>query len=62
MNTGLHDIWNLVWKLDLPLRGHGNERLLDSYNIERLPVIRNVIEMTDRLTKPRFGDFSRRSC
>jgi len=51
MNTGLHDIWNLVWKLDLALRGHGNERLLDSYNIERLPVIRNVIEMTDRLTR-----------
>jgi 2-polyprenyl-6-methoxyphenol hydroxylase-like FAD-dependent oxidoreductase len=51
MNTGLHDIWNLVWKLDLILRGHGNERLLDSYNTERLPVIRNVIEMTDRLTR-----------
>ena len=31
MNTGLHDVWNLVWKLDLVLHGHGNERLLDSY-------------------------------
>jgi 2-polyprenyl-6-methoxyphenol hydroxylase-like FAD-dependent oxidoreductase len=51
MNTGLHDIWNLVWKLDLFLRGHGNERLLDSYNSERLPVIKNVIETTDLLTK-----------
>jgi FAD binding domain-containing protein len=51
MNTGLHDIWNLVWKLDLILRGHGNEQLLDSYSAERLPVIRNVIETTDRLTK-----------
>ena len=26
MNTGLHDVWNLVWKLDLALRGHGNDR------------------------------------
>ena len=26
MNTGLHDIWNLAWKLGLFLRCHGNER------------------------------------
>jgi len=51
MNTGLQDVWNLVWKLDLYLRGHGNEELLDSYGAERLPVIRQVIETTDRLTK-----------
>jgi hypothetical protein len=51
MNTGLHDVWNLVWKLDLFLRGHGNEQLLDSYSSERLPVIKNVIETTDLLTK-----------
>ena len=51
MNTGLHDVWNLVWKLDLFLRGHGNDRLLDSYTEERLPVIKNVIDTTDFLTK-----------
>jgi 2-polyprenyl-6-methoxyphenol hydroxylase-like FAD-dependent oxidoreductase len=51
MNTGLHDIWNLVWKLDLFLRGHGNEQLLDSYAAERIPIIKNVIETTDQLTK-----------
>jgi 2-polyprenyl-6-methoxyphenol hydroxylase-like FAD-dependent oxidoreductase len=51
MNTGLHDAWNLVWKLDLFLHGHGNQELLDSYSAERLPVIKNVIETTDRLTK-----------
>jgi 2-polyprenyl-6-methoxyphenol hydroxylase-like FAD-dependent oxidoreductase len=51
MNTGLHDIWNLVWKLDLFLHGRGNERLLDSYSAERIPVIKNVIETTDHLTK-----------
>jgi len=44
MNTGLHDIWNLVWKLDLSLHGHGNERLLDNYSAERLPVSKQVIE------------------
>ena len=51
MNTGLHDVWNLVWKLDLVLRGHGNEQLLDSYSIERLPVIKHVIDISDFLTK-----------
>jgi len=51
MNTGLHDVWNLSWKLDLVLRGHGNDALLDTYGAERLPVIASVIEMTHRLTK-----------
>ena len=47
MNTGLHDVWNLVWKLDLVLHGHGNEQLLDSYSAERLPGHQEVIETTD---------------
>ncbi len=51
MNTGLHDVWNLVWKLDLFLHGHGNQQLLDSYSVERLPIIKSVIETTDFLTK-----------
>ncbi|HEU5412229.1 MAG TPA: NAD(P)/FAD-dependent oxidoreductase [Candidatus Angelobacter sp.] len=51
MNTGLHDVWNLAWKLDLFLRHHGTEQLLESYSAERLPVIANVIATTDRLTK-----------
>ena len=51
MNTGLHDVWNLVWKLDLVLHGHGNEQLLESYSAERRPVIKHVIETTDFLTK-----------
>jgi 2-polyprenyl-6-methoxyphenol hydroxylase-like FAD-dependent oxidoreductase len=51
MNTGLHDVWNLVWKLDLVLHGRGNDRLLDSYSAERRPVIKHVIETTDFLTK-----------
>lgn len=51
MNTGLHDIWNLVWKLDMFLHGHGNDQLLDSYSAERVPVIKSVIGTTDFLTK-----------
>ena len=51
MNTGLHDVWNLVWKLDLVLHGHGSEELLNSYSAERRPVIKHVIETTHFLTK-----------
>ena len=51
MSIVLQDVWTLVWKLDLFLHSHGNERLLDSYNAERLPVIKGVIETTDFLTK-----------
>jgi 2-polyprenyl-6-methoxyphenol hydroxylase-like FAD-dependent oxidoreductase len=51
MNTGLHDAWNLAWKLDLALRGHGGEQLLESYTAERIPIIQQVVEMTDILTR-----------
>ena len=51
MNTGLHDVWNLVWKLELAVRGRGSDMLLQSYSEERVPVIEEVIETTDRLTK-----------
>lgn len=50
MNTGLHDAWNLAWKLDLFVHGHGNEALLDSYSAERVPVIKGVIDTTHFLT------------
>src|SRR5215470_1827668 len=51
MNTGLHDIWNLAWKLDLAVHGHASEALLESYSAERRPVIKQVIETTHLLTK-----------
>jgi hypothetical protein len=51
MNTGLHDVWNLVWKLELAVRGRATENLMDSYTAERRPVIKQVIETTDFLTK-----------
>jgi 2-polyprenyl-6-methoxyphenol hydroxylase-like FAD-dependent oxidoreductase len=51
MNTGLQDVWNLAWKLDLAARGRGNETLLESYTAERRPVIKGVIATTDMLTR-----------
>ena len=51
MNTGLQDVWNLAWKIDLAARGRASERLLESYTIERRPVIKEVIATTDFITR-----------
>lgn len=51
MNTGLQDAINLGWKLGAACRGHAQPRLLDTYEDERLPVIRSVLWGTDLATK-----------
>ncbi|GAA4554942.1 FAD-dependent oxidoreductase [Pseudonocardia xishanensis] len=38
MNTGMGDVHNLCWKLDMVLRGQAGPELLDSYDRERRPV------------------------
>lgn len=43
MNTGIGDVHNLCWKLDMVLRGQAGPELLDSYELERRPVaVRNT--------------------
>jgi 3-(3-hydroxy-phenyl)propionate hydroxylase len=41
--AGLRDALNLSWKLNWALRGWADERILDSYNEERLPHVRRMI-------------------
>jgi 2-polyprenyl-6-methoxyphenol hydroxylase-like FAD-dependent oxidoreductase len=48
MNTGLQDAYNLGWKLALVVQGRADARLLDSYEEERLPIARRLLETTDR--------------
>jgi len=48
MNTGLQDAYNLAWKLALVVQGQADARLLDSYEEERIPVARRLLETTDR--------------
>jgi 2,4-dichlorophenol 6-monooxygenase len=43
-NTSIQDSYNLVWKLALVLQGRAEGALLDSYNSERQPVGRQVID------------------
>lgn len=44
LNNGLEDIANLGWKLAARLKGYGGEALLDSYDLERRPVFRDIGE------------------
>src|ERR1700732_1896558 len=50
MNTGIQDMVNLTWKLALVLKGQAPPALLDTYEQERLPVMRNVLFKTENLT------------
>lgn len=51
MNTGMQDAVNLVWKLGLVLNDGAKDRLLDSYQAERLPVAKMVLAGTNFLTR-----------
>src|SRR5437773_6698480 len=48
MNTGLQDAYNLGWKLALVVSGQADAALLDSYEEERIPVARRLLNSTDR--------------
>ena len=58
MNTGIQDAINLAWKLAFVLRGDADPRLLETYNSDRLPVIRDVLTKTEGLTDA-IGDESK---
>jgi 3-(3-hydroxy-phenyl)propionate hydroxylase len=49
MSQGVRDTANLVWKLAAVLEGRASPAVLDSYEIERRPNVRSVIETTKRL-------------
>ncbi len=50
MNTGIQDMVNLGWKLALVAKGGAPAALLDTYEQERLPVMRDVLFKTESLT------------
>lgn len=51
MCSGLRDAWNLAWKLGLILDGVADDRLLDSYQPERLPHVAQIVEASIFLGK-----------
>jgi len=49
MNTGIQDGYNLAWKMALILKGKADEKLLETYNEERLENARHLLQTTDRM-------------
>ena len=56
MNTGLQDAYNLAWKLALVVKGDADAALLDSYEKERIPIARQLLNTTDRAFKVVVSD------
>ncbi len=44
MCSGLRDVVNLAWRLDLVLRGQCRENVLEAYETERRPHVKGIIE------------------
>jgi 2-polyprenyl-6-methoxyphenol hydroxylase-like FAD-dependent oxidoreductase len=51
MNTGIQDAFNLAWKVAIVMKGRAPAQLLGSYHVEREPVARGVLNLTDRITR-----------
>src|SRR5271166_6596351 len=49
MNGGMKDAVNLAWKLAAVLTGQASEDILETYEIERAPVVRRMVEVSRRL-------------
>ncbi|HEY1619085.1 MAG TPA: bifunctional 3-(3-hydroxy-phenyl)propionate/3-hydroxycinnamic acid hydroxylase [Streptosporangiaceae bacterium] len=49
MCSGIRDAANLCWKLDLVLRGYGDDALLDTYVVERSRHVQHAIRMSVEL-------------
>ena len=49
MNTGIGDAINLAWKLAAVLGGRAPDKLLDSYEAERIGFARRLVATTDRV-------------
>jgi hypothetical protein len=50
MNAGIQDMVNLSWKLAMVINRQACDDLLDTYQSDRLPVIRQLVQMTERAT------------
>lgn len=49
MNTGIQDGYNLAWKLAEVLKGNADQKILATYNDERIEVAKRLLETTDRM-------------
>jgi 2-polyprenyl-6-methoxyphenol hydroxylase-like FAD-dependent oxidoreductase len=55
LNSGLHDGYDLAWKLALVVRGHARRSLLDDYAVERTIADRHVLDVSDQVHRGVVG-------
>lgn len=51
MNAGMQDAYNLAWKLALVIKNKAKPHLLETYQIERYPIVKEMVEQNEELTK-----------
>jgi len=54
MNTGMQDVFNLVWKLALAVHDQASEELLNSYHKERHAVAEQLMRSVDLMSRVNF--------
>ena len=47
-NTSIQDAFNLAWKLAMVIKGQANPSLLDSYQAERAPVAKQIVDRANK--------------
>ena len=47
-NTSIQDAFNLCWKMALVLNGQAGETLLESYNVERAPIAKQIVTRANK--------------
>jgi len=55
LNAGLHDGYDLAWKLALVVRGRARPSLLDDYTVERRIADRHVLDVSDEVHRSIIG-------
>ncbi|HZX01948.1 FAD-dependent monooxygenase [Kribbella sp.] len=57
-NTSIQDAYNLAWKLALVLKGQASPTLLDTYNDERAPIAKQIVDRANK-SRNQFGQIFR---
>lgn len=47
-NTSIQDAFNLAWKLAYVVKGKAGEKLLDSYQVERAPIAKQIVTRANK--------------
>jgi 2,4-dichlorophenol 6-monooxygenase len=47
-NTSIQDAFNLAWKLAMVVKGQASPKLLDSYNAERAPIGKQIVDRANK--------------